>query len=385
MTTMRSIRPAPFAAALCLTLVLQLLAPALLMPGAHSAAAKTEESFFVEHNPMVRPEAQEATHAYRFQNFIPPAMLIPDGFIDGGRGMKMHGDGRVGSSRELLMVDREKDARLRDMLAYARSREVTILKPRERAVKLAEYLSGICNGTVGRMASADATDALIPMYRGRGVLIGDVVAMCGGASCRHRTLLFKLLADEAGLSVAMVRGRYRHSDGRIGRHAWNEQYLDDGTVLLVDIMSPPRHFNFPAIQEERPKRKYLSPSAEGIYDKPHVVWAPYIKTLPGPAGTRDRVTVEMVPPEKDAPVFYTVDGSAPTEKSARYQKPLVLSEGTTVKAVSVYRDGFSSLLAEKKLDASPAGLSASAPIPNQKTGLKSSRPPIRPAPSRSRK
>ncbi len=102
--------------------------------------------------------------------------------------------------------------------------------------------------------------------RGRGVLIGDVVAICGGASCRHRTLLYKLLADEAGLSVSMVRGRYRHSDGRLGSHAWNEQYLEDGTVLLVDIMSPPRGWKFPTIQEERPK-KYLGPNAEALYDR----------------------------------------------------------------------------------------------------------------------
>jgi hypothetical protein len=252
-------------------------APAAPLMAQPAAVAEQVGEFRIEAKPRLRPEAREATHAYRYQNFIPPAMRIPDGYIDGGRGMKMHADGQVGSSRELMMVDRRHDARLRELLTFACTPEIQALDERERAVKLADYLEEFSNGKLSRRDSSKATDALIPKYRGRGVLIGDVVAICGGASCRHRTLLYKLLADEAGLSVSMVRGRYRHSDGRLGSHAWNEQYLKDGTVLLVDIMNPPRDGRFPAIQEERPK-KYLGPKAEVLYGQPHVVWPPLIQT-----------------------------------------------------------------------------------------------------------
>jgi hypothetical protein len=153
-------------------------APLMAQP---AAVAEQVGEFRIEAKPRLRPEAREATHAYRYQNFIPPAMRIPDGYIDGGRSMKMHADGQVGSSRELMMVDRRHDARLRKLLDFARTPEIRSLDERQRAVKLADYLEEFSNGKLSRSASSKATDALIPKYRGRGVLIGDVVAMCGGA------------------------------------------------------------------------------------------------------------------------------------------------------------------------------------------------------------
>lgn len=321
------------------------LVPATCLMADPSAVAEQTGQFRIETKPQLCPDAREATHSYYYQNFIPPAMHIPDGYIDGGRGMKIHADGQVGSSRELMIVDRRHDARLRKLLAIAHTPEIRSLDERERAVKLAEHLEKFCNGTMGRSASAKAADSLAPNYRGRGVLIGDVVAICGGASCRHRTLLYKLLADEAGLSISMVRGKYRHSDGRLGSHAWNEQYLKDGTVLLVDIMNPPRDRKFPTIQEERPK-KYLGPKAEVLYGQPHVVWPPLIQIVPEKDG---RVTVTIIPPAIDAKVFHTVDGSEPTAQSSLYQKPLSLAAGDTVKTVTIYPDGFISRRAEVKV------------------------------------
>ncbi len=314
--------------------------PATPLMAQPAAVAEQAGAFHIEAKPRLRPEAREATLSYRYQNFIPPAMRIPDGYIDGGRGMAIHDDGQVGSSRELMIVDRKRDARLRALLDFARTPEIRSLDERERAVKLADYLEKFSNGKLSRSASAKASDALIPKYRGQGVLIGDVVAITGGASCRHRTLLYKLLADEAGLSVSMVRGKYRHSDGRLGSHAWNEQYLKDGTVLLVDIMNPSRDGRFPAIHEERPK-KYLGPKAEVLYGQPHVAWPPLIRIIPDKNG---KPTVTISPPASGAKLFFTVDGSEPTEKSPIYQKPLRPAPGTTVKAVAIYPDGFRSSL-----------------------------------------
>ena len=314
---------------------LPLCSSAILM-----AAPPTAVEFLIESEPRVPPGAQGATHTYRYQNFIPPTMPIPDGYIDGGRGMKMHADGDVGSSRELLIVDRSNDARLRELLAFARTAEIHALDERERAVRLAAYLDNFCNGALSRRASSRSTDLLVSDYGDRGVLIGDVVAICGGAACRHRALLFKLLADEAGLSVSMVRGRYRHSDGRLGSHAWNEQYLEDGTALLVDLMNPPRDWNFPTIHEERPK-KYLGPGAEPLYDQPHVVWPPHIHAVPK-NGIGERFTVEISPPARGARIYFTADGSEPNEKTSPYLEPLTIPAGTVVKAVAIYPNGFTS-------------------------------------------
>jgi hypothetical protein len=325
--------------------VVATLVPATRLMAEPSAVAEQTGQFRIEAKPRLCPEAREATLSYRYQNFIPPAMRISDGYIDGGRAMKIHPDGQIGSSRELMIVDRRHDARLRKLLAIAQTPEIRSLDELERAVKLADCLQEFCNGSIGRSASAKAADSLAPDYHGRGVMIGDVVAICGGASCRHRTLLYKLLADEAGLSVSMVRGRYRHSDGRLGSHAWNELYLKNGTVLLVDIMSPPRDGKFPTIQEERPK-KYLGPKAEVLYGQPHVVWPPLMQIVPEKG---DRVTVTITPPASDAKVFHTVDGSEPTAQSLIYHKPLSLAAGDTVKTLAIYPDGFTSRRAETKV------------------------------------
>ena len=47
-------------------------------------------------------------------------------------------------------------------------------------------------------------------------------------------MLFKILADEAGLDVALVRGNY--AGGSPPGHAWNEVSLGDGRRVIVDVM-----------------------------------------------------------------------------------------------------------------------------------------------------
>ncbi len=71
-------------------------APTTHLMAQPAAVAEQVGEFRIESKPRLLPDAKEATHAYRYQNFIPPARRIPDGYIDGGRGMKMHADfGRI--------------------------------------------------------------------------------------------------------------------------------------------------------------------------------------------------------------------------------------------------------------------------------------------------
>jgi hypothetical protein len=75
-------------------------------------------------------------------------------------------------------------------------------------------------------------------FAGREVLLGDIAA--GGAGvCRHRALMLKVLGDEAGLEVTLVRGRLS-LHGSSGGHAWNEIVID-GRRLLVDPYRPPTY------------------------------------------------------------------------------------------------------------------------------------------------
>lgn len=54
-------------------------------------------------------------------------------------------------------------------------------------------------------------------------------------------------------------------------------------------------------------------------------------TMSGPAG---------------ASIFYTVDGSTPTDQSLEYEEPITLSATTTVKAIAV-KDGVSSAVTSR--------------------------------------
>ena len=77
-------------------------------------------------------------------------------------------------------------------------------------------------------------DQLEGEFRNKQVLIGDWVDQAQAGECRHRALLFKILADEAGLDVALVRGNY--AGGSPPGHAWNEASLGDGRRVIVDVM-----------------------------------------------------------------------------------------------------------------------------------------------------
>lgn len=186
--------------------------------------------------PTLVSEALGATVQYRTKHYIGPDATIPDGFVDGGRGMGISIDGSIDSGREVIVVDRSKDAFLREHLEFARSEEVKALKPQKRAESLATHVHQTMALKEYNASPMAAEELMVKEYRHEGVLLGEVPRICGAGVCRHRSLLFKLLADEAGLDVALVRGNY--SDGkRADGHAWNELHLEDGRRVLFDVMN----------------------------------------------------------------------------------------------------------------------------------------------------
>lgn len=52
----------------------------------------------------------------------------------------------------------------------------------------------------------------------------------------------------------------------------------------------------------------------------------------------NQATVSMVTYDK-APIYYTLDGSEPTTASTRYEKPFIVTDSATVKAIAVRNDG----------------------------------------------
>ena len=75
-----------------------------------------------------------------------------------------------------------------------------------------------------------------------------------------RDRLFKVLADEARLSVALARGNLEGG----GAHAWNELILDDGNRFIVDCMNPRGGFDFPSTTDEL-SRRYLTIDSKPFY------------------------------------------------------------------------------------------------------------------------
>lgn len=207
---------------------------------------------------------QGLEQAKRFQvlNRVEAGNVVHDGYVDGGRGMRFESD-RVVAPREVMVVDRSRDAALRDMLAWARS--IQGLPEDQRALALTRMVYDHFRPTDGN--AEDAANRLQEQQKSREVLIGDASRLGGGGACRHRALLFKLLADEAGLQVALVRG-YMKSGGRYGGHAWNELTFSNGDKRMVDVMNPTRHgrdFVLPLLDARALTSGYMDAAGAELY------------------------------------------------------------------------------------------------------------------------
>ena len=234
----------------------------------HQASALDDDCFFDlalktlppdAPRPTVPPAARAAMNAYYKEHFVGPGVLVPDGYVDGGRQMRFDGDGRAQSGREILLVDRASDSELRKHLDFARSPELQALEPLQRAQRLAERIDRLTTPPGGERWVGLAVDQLTRQFANKPLRIGDMVDLGQAGVCRHRSLLFKILADEAGLKTALVRGNYAANGPRGFAHAWNEIYLDDGRRLLVDVMHNGGKPRFPAVTEPEVVRHYLKP------------------------------------------------------------------------------------------------------------------------------
>ncbi|MDG2125256.1 MAG: hypothetical protein P8J87_16250, partial [Verrucomicrobiales bacterium] len=138
------------------------------------------------------------------------------------------------------------------------------LEPVERARRLAREVDRVHSPGGDRDKALPAVSRLQAEFGGFEVLLGDVERACGGGVCRHRSLLFKMMADEAGLETALVRGNMLFPGG-YGGHAWNELHLGDGRVKIIDVMNPEDEFVFPDVSEKWVQKSYVTVSNEPIY------------------------------------------------------------------------------------------------------------------------
>jgi hypothetical protein len=199
--------------------------------------------------PLVPSDAEKVTRQFSNSHFLGPDTRVPDGFLDGGRGMQVDELGYAISGREIMSVDRRQDDRLRGHLQYAGSDELKNLNEIDRATRIARYVDRVFTPAEGRDGTEERSQYLASRYPSQEVLLGDVPLLCGAGVCRHRSLLFKLMADDAGLNVALVRGNFGFGETTVFGHAWNELFLHNGKKVIVDVMNPQPDFYFPEIGE----------------------------------------------------------------------------------------------------------------------------------------
>lgn len=96
---------------------------------------------------------------------------------------------------------------------------------------------------------------------------------------------------------------------------------------------------------------FLYQQGSGVaFERPDI---PAATLTPGKSG--EPVLVELKAPGKEEIIFYTLDGSEPTEQSKRYLAPILVTENTTIRARS-FKGTFSQDM-EKKVNVSYRGIS----------------------------
>ncbi len=169
---------------------------------------------------------------------------IEHGYMDGGRTLQFNDDSSIKGKplREIILVkDPAEDPFLKEAIDNAKREMFGMKTMREKAEFLNQYTANLLrikndesNMQVLDKISGDFKDASI----GTKIPLGKLIEFETGV-CRHLSLLFKVLGDETGVPVALVRGRYyRNSNGVLkgGPHAWNEVINDDGQRIVVDVM-----------------------------------------------------------------------------------------------------------------------------------------------------
>jgi hypothetical protein len=239
----------------------------------HQASANSSDLFFdlalkvvpADAESVAPAAAREVVELYNQRHFVGPDVKIPDGYIDGGRRMKLDAGSGAVSGREILMVDRSRDKPLADDLAFARSPELKALPTLERIQRLAARIDREMTPPGGLRWVDETTEQLEAELTNKPVLIGEWLDQCQAGVCRHRALLFKILADEAGLHAALVRGNFASKGPPGFPHAWNEVTLDDGQRVIVDIMHHGGKAVFPPITDPSVIRRYLKVDGTSWY------------------------------------------------------------------------------------------------------------------------
>lgn len=177
---------------------------------------------------------------YLKKGFLDFADRIPNGFVDGGRKMTYEKNAKgeyqpVSANREVIVVDRENDLQLNKIIEDSKRWLSNFKTQKQKIASLAMFVSNHFGGSRNPKIEENTEEEInLTMKRRRSqkIRLGEI----SNGVCRHRAILFKLLADENGIRSRLVRGSfYKKGYG----HAWNVVMLDDGNFYVVDVMQDP--------------------------------------------------------------------------------------------------------------------------------------------------
>lgn len=196
---------------------------------------------------MISKAAIAQSRTYNSAHRIGEDEPLVAGFRDPGRSVRIGEDGGLVDppGREIIVVSPiSEDPTIARVLEEARVLVAGCTSDIDRVELLADYVAR----TLKENNPAKNEELLSAICRsgnlaGSEVSVGELID-AGTGVCRHRSILFKLIADYIGVRAALVRGIYvpRGADHRedstneLGGHAWNEVVLDNGLRIVVDVM-----------------------------------------------------------------------------------------------------------------------------------------------------
>ncbi len=163
------------------------------------------------------------------------------GYRDGGRGLKLDVNGKPlnAPSREIIVVKSPAEDRVfGEAVEYAKQQTSSRATVEEKVRFLNNYVDKLMETQDPKQNQRIMDRITGGNHVGKEISLGDLIEAKTGV-CRHRSLLFKALADECGIPSALVRGNYHEETSRgvnSGGHAWNEVLLENNQKLLVDVM-----------------------------------------------------------------------------------------------------------------------------------------------------
>ncbi len=177
---------------------------------------------------------------YLKKGFLDFADRIPNGFVDGGRKMKYERNKKgkyepISPNREVIVVDVENDHKLNIIIEESKKWLSNFSTQKQKISALAMFVSNHFGGSRNPKIEEDTEDEIEKIMKKRNtqkVKLGDL----SFGVCRHRAILYKLLADVNGIRSRLIRGHfYKKGFG----HAWNIVMMEDGKYYVVDVMQDP--------------------------------------------------------------------------------------------------------------------------------------------------